>query len=255
MLDAHMHLDFIANAEEVAAEAGAAGVSLYACTVTPGGYASARDRFAAYANVEVGLGLHPWWVAGFDENATPDALNRFQACEGALQPDEALEAFLEHLTQAYLVGEVGLDFGNRHVATRASQIAAFERIARECGKTGGKVLTIHSVHAAREAIEILEDAGAFRTCACVFHWFTGPSDLLKRAVQAGAWFSVGLRMLNTGKGREYVKAIPADRLLLETDAPARRGQTCSFASLHDELLRVAEGIGRMPTVVPSPPRA
>ena len=62
MHDAHVHLDFMTNAEQVAASAAAAGVNLFANTVTPEGYAAASERFAAYDNVHLGCGLHPWWV-------------------------------------------------------------------------------------------------------------------------------------------------------------------------------------------------
>lgn len=220
MFDAHVHLDFMANGEEVAAAAEAAGVRLFASTVTPTGFVAARQRFARFGNVDVGLGLHPWWVES---------------------PDDAGE-LLKLLPETPFVSEVGLDFGKRHSGTRDAQTVAFTRIAEECATAGGKTLSVHAVHAAREAIDILEAAGTFETCTCIFHWFTGPSDQLKRAVNAGCMFSVGLRMLATGKGREYVKAIPADRLLTETDAPPEQGQPYAFAELHLALAQVAEGI-------------
>lgn len=220
MFDAHVHLDFMANGKEVAADARAADVRLFAGTVTPDGFLAARERFSEFDNVDVGLGLHPWWV----EN------------EGDV------EAFLELLGETRFVNEVGLDFGKRHEATRKVQVAVFRRIATACAAAGGKVLSVHSVHAAREAIDILEDAGTLDSCTCIFHWFTGPSDQLKRAIDAGCLFSVGPRMLATGKGREYVKAIPARQLLTETDSPPEQGQRYSFEELREELQRAQSGI-------------
>ena len=232
MLDAHVHLDFMANGEAVAARGARFGMSFYACTVTPNGYATARERFEEFENVTVGLGFHPWWVKGAGDNAG----------NGTLAPEpgseETLEKFISYLQNTRLVGEIGLDFGKRHASTRERQTAVFERIARECARQGGKILSIHSVHAAREAIDIMKDAGTFDTCTCIFHWYSGPSDQLKRAIDAGAFFSVGKRMLDTRKGREYVKAIPRDRLLCETDAPAEPGQTVSFSDLYAELTQV-----------------
>lgn len=223
MFDAHVHLDFMANGEEVAADARAAGMRLFAGTVTPAGFVAARERFGGFDNVDVGLGLHPWWVEGADDGG-------------------GVEAFLELLPETRFVNEVGLDFGKRHADTREAQVAAFRRIAAECAAAGGKVLSVHSVHAARETIDILESAGTLESCTCIFHWFTGPSDQLKRAIDAGCLFSVGPRMLATGKGREYVKAIPADRLLTETDAPPEQGMRYSFAELQEDLKRASEGI-------------
>lgn len=220
LTDAHVHLDFMANGEEVAAHAAQAGVRFLSATVTPEGFRKARERFAPFGNVAVGLGLHPWWV----ERAS-DA-----------------DALLELLGETDFVSEVGLDFGKRHAATRSDQLQAFTRIARACAEAGGKTLSIHAVHAARDVLDVLHDTGALSECTCVFHWFTGPSDQQKRAIEAGCLFSAGERMLATGKGREYVKAIPAGRLLLETDAPAQPGQSCSFAELQASLSRVADAI-------------
>ena len=227
MLDAHVHLDFMANGEEVASLGAHQGMSFYACTVTPSGYEAARERFGGFENVTVGLGLHPWWVGNASEQSGIE---------------ETLEAFVSLMKDARLIGEVGLDFGKRHAGTRDLQIGAFERIARECARQGDKLLSIHSVHAAREVIDILQDTGAFESCTCIFHWFTGPSDQLKRAIDAGAFFSVGARMLNTRKGREYVKAIPPDRVLCETDAPAEPEQTVHALDLHEELAHTASEI-------------
>lgn len=220
MYDAHVHLSFMTNGEEVAAAADAAGVRLFCATVTPADYVAARDRFLRSSNVDLGLGLHPWWVEA---------------------PQDA-DAVLELLPETRFVSEVGLDFGRRHEHTRDAQIAAFERIARACGLQGDKTISIHAVHAAGLALDILEDAGALASCTCIFHWFTGPSDQLKRAIQAGCRFSVGQRMLATGKGREYVKAIPANQLLLETDAPPEQGQRYSFEDLLASLRAVEDGI-------------
>ena len=62
LYDAHVHLDFMSNGEEIAAAAQAAGMRLFAGTVTPSGYRTARERFAGFSSVDLGLGLHPWWV-------------------------------------------------------------------------------------------------------------------------------------------------------------------------------------------------
>lgn len=208
------------NGEDVVREAALSGVRLLAATVTPSGFLSARERFGTFDNVLLGLGLHPWWV------------------EHASDADELVSL----LDETAFVSEVGLDFGKRHESTRDAQLQAFTRIARECAERGGKTLSIHAVHAARDVLDVLDETGALQSCTCIFHWFTGPSDQLKRAIDAGCLFSVGERMLATGKGREYVKAIPLTRLLLETDAPAQQGQACAFADLQSSLERVREDI-------------
>lgn len=220
MHDMHCHLGFMTNGEDVAAEAQAAGTLLFANTVTMDEYAQAREQFAPYDNVRVGLGAHPWWV---DDAFDADRFSGLAANER-------------------FIGEVGLDLGRRHEENRAAQLWTFTHIARTCAQQGGKVLSLHSVHAAAETLDILQAEGTLESCTCIFHWFTGPSDQLKRAVQAGCLFSVGPRMLATGKGREYVKAIPAKRLLLETDEPAEQGQPFSYEKLRARLEETAGAI-------------
>lgn len=217
MHDMHCHLAFMENGEEVAAEARAADMLLFANTVTMREYESARERFAAFDNVRVGLGTHPWWV---DDSFNVDRFERLAARER-------------------FIGEIGLDLGRRHEDNRQAQIDAFTLAAHICARQGNKVMSLHAVHASAEVLDILESAAALQTCTCVFHWFTGPSDVLKRAISAGCFFSVGPRMLATGKGREYVKAIPAKQLLLETDAPPQQGQRYPYAELRAELEETA----------------
>ena len=219
--DMHCHLDFMANGEEVARDAAAAGALLFATTVTPDGYVRARERFGAFGNVRVGVGLHPWWVRA--------------SAAGAAEADRVVE----FVAGEHFVGEIGLDFGKRYVETRKAQMAAFSQVAAACGAAGGKVLSIHSVRAAREVLDVLGGTGALESCTCIFHWYSGPSDQLKRAIDAGCLFSVNVRMLATGKGREYVKAIPARQLLLETDAPPGRDAPYSWELLRAELADAA----------------
>ena len=71
--------------------------------------------------------------------------------------------------------------------------------------------------------------------ACIIHWFSGTSDQLTRARRAGCYFSVNPRMLGSKRGRAYAQAIPADRLLLETDEPASAGAPWSAARVRKLL--------------------
>ncbi|MBO4352451.1 MAG: TatD family hydrolase [Eggerthellaceae bacterium] len=217
MHDAHVHLDFMANGEQVAADANAAGTLLFANTVSPDGFNVACARFGGFDNVRIGWGMHPWWV---DETSAQ-----------TVQPVPASIRY---------VGEVGLDFGRRHAETHAAQLEVFRTIACTCSEQGGKIISLHSVHAARETLDELEACGALESCTCLFHWFTGPSDQLKRAIDAGCYFSVGPRMVATAKGCEYVKAIPSKQLLLETDAPP--GQDVEYS--HAELCRELDVVSR-----------
>lgn len=153
--------------------------------------------------IKLAVGLHPWWVS-VDEDCLAEELRAFDAA----------------LSETHYVGEVGLDFSKRRIATRDAQLCAFRHIAGACAKAGGKVLSIHCVKAYDDALSILKSSGCLASCTCIFHWFSGSFPQLAQAVDAGCFFSVSARMLETKKGREYAKAIPLQKLLLETDAPA-----------------------------------
>lgn len=225
--DLHCHLDFADDPCALAAELDECGISCLSVTVTPEGYERARAQLAACANVRVGLGLHPWWVSA--GSCGTEQVERFEAL----------------LADAKFVGEVGLDFGVRHEATRTAQVVAFERIAAGCATQGGKVLSIHAVRAAGVVLDILERHGTTEGNACIFHWFSGTSDELQRAIKLGCFFSVGERMLATKRGRAYAQAIPLERLLLETDLPPEAGSADPCALMNtslDEALATLENL-------------
>lgn len=199
LFDMHCHVGFAGNTREVANQAATRGVHLLCATVTPREFVELQPVLDGCSNVRVGLGLHPWWAE--------------EACNQQ-------EQFDTYISQMRFIAEVGLDFGTRHAATSDIQVSCFTHIARCCATEQGKVLSLHAVHAADAVLDILEKTGCLSANTCIFHWFSGTSDQLQRALAAGCYFSVGTRMLATKRGRAYAQAIPLDRLLLETDAPS-----------------------------------
>lgn len=233
--DAHFHLGFVSNPVDFAVDAQRAGAPVFAASVTPSEYrdtkgvlycASESGKAKASttgkrtkrtlcwaaaplqpvgdsASIKLAVGLHPWWISADERHLAA-----------------VLRAFDVALPETQYVGEVGLDFSKRRTATRAAQLRAFRHIANACAKDGGKVLSIHCVKAYDDVLSILDSSGCFASCTCIFHWFSGSFQQLEQAVDAGCFFSVGARMLETKKGSEYAKAVPLRKLLLETDAPA-----------------------------------
>lgn len=284
--DAHFHLGFVLDPAGFAIEAQRAGSFIFAASVTPCEYwdtkralsctfnftqtnlGSANDdakealccafdssetkvkatigaaegalcQAAALSQqavdlpfVKLAVGLHPWWVS---------------ADECCLA--EELRAFDDALPETRYVGEAGLDFSKRRIATRDAQLCAFRHIAGACAKEGGKVLSVHCVKAYDDALSILKGSGCLASCTCIFHWFSGSFPQLTQAVDAGCSFSVGARMLETKKGREYAKAIPLQKLLLETDAPFAADperEHPSIAYSYDQMRRqLAETLQRL----------
>ena len=230
LFDAHCHLDFMSNMEEVARDAAADGLHVLATTVTPQGYLRAREALAGLPNVGVAVGAHPWWVA-----------------DGRLSTAD-VEAAARLAGTTRLVGEVGMDFSPKHVpeGSKDVQRAAFRRIC-EATAAGSDpahptVMSIHSVCSAAEVLDVLSTTGCLERCRCVFHWFSGSSDELHAAVVAGCWFSVNPMMLRTRRGREYARQVPLRRLLTETDLPPGEDVPFSAAQIEAALQECLAGI-------------
>ena len=267
--DMHCHLGFAPESAATAAAGADAGIRALACTVSPAEYEQLQPALAAVPTVATGLGAHPWWIA--DGRVDEAALARF--C--ALAPTTRF------------IGEIGLDFaGPRDTAeSRAVQTAALERILAACdsapsdgapaGPSSGdaaaltgaarpiaaatdttapstpsapKLISLHAVNATAAVLDRLEAAGTPARHRCLFHWFSGTSDDLGRALGLGCFFSVGPRMLASRRGREYARQIPLDRLLLETDMPAREDEPLPAAVWRADLGNALSGIAQLKAV-------
>ena len=217
--DMHCHLGFCEDAVQAARALAAAGVGAFSNTVTPAEFAEQQAVLADAVNVRVGAGLHPWWVGEYDVAANWDRLYSLVA-------------------RNRFIGEVGLDLSPRRADTREAQLDALACVAHACARTGRKVLSVHAVRAVDQVLDVLEHASVFGGLtgnACLIHWWSGTSDQLTRARRVGCYVSVTPRMLDSKRGRAYAQAIPADRLLLETDEPASEGAPWSAARVRGSL--------------------
>lgn len=242
LYDMHCHLDF---AFDGPAAARRLGPDEGACTATldPERWRLAVSSFMGCDRARVALGLHPWRAADADFEEQAASFEAF-ACECAF------------------IGEIGLDFSARRLESAARQREGFSRAVRACMRGDASfahgIVSIHAVRACDEVVAAFAAAGACegadeRTPASaagrrlVIHSFNGTSDELHRAVRAGFYFSVGPRMLATKRGRAYVRAIPVDRLLLESDMPSHAGGDFSWEAWHAvadaSLATIAESRG------------
>lgn len=216
LLDTHCHPDFIQDPAERADLVRALaddGLRLVAQTMTPTGFGELEAwleeaDLPAAARPLPALGLHPWMLR--PETAEADV-------------DDLLAA----LPRARCLGEIGLDFTPQRLeqAGEALQTRVLRRIlvaARDDGRP--LVLSIHAVQSVTAVLDLLEECGIPDSDVVpVVHWFSGTSDELTRLVRLGGAISVHPRMLEVKRGRAYVRQVPADRLLLETDRPGGSG--------------------------------
>ena len=227
IFDMHSHLAFWKDAAAGAARLDELGVGALCATVTPGEYDLARAELAGTANVRVGVGLHPWWL-----------------CDGRV--DEAgVAQVLEAAASCRYVAEVGLDFAHGRDAQAAHQLEVLDQLLDACAD-GGHVLSMHAVASADALLDLLERHGTCARNSVIIHWFSGSGEELVRARRLGCYFSVNAFGLGTRRGRAYVRQIPAERLLLETDLPGEGAHASTWGPdrlvtrLRETLAQVCE---------------
>ncbi|WP_454719116.1 Qat anti-phage system TatD family nuclease QatD [Caulobacter segnis] len=196
MIDLHCHLDLYPDPKAVVARCKEMGIYVLSVTTTPSAFEGTRALAKGAARIRTGLGLHP---------------------QLARERRSELPLFETLLSRTMYVGEIGLDGAPECKPFWDDQLAVFEGALAACQAAGGRVMSLHSRRAATQVLDALERFPGAGTP--VFHWFSGSSKELQRAVAAGCWFSVGPAMLSSAKGRALASAMPRDRVLTETDGP------------------------------------
>lgn len=196
MIDFHCHLDLYSDPEREVREADAARIYVLSVTTTPRAWVRTAQLAKGHKRIRTSLGLHP---------------------QLAHERSNELPLFEELLPRSRYVGEVGLDGGPGYGKHAAIQSKVFNTVLRLSALSGGRIMSIHSRRAVDEILDRLAttpDAGT-----PILHWFSGTATQLRRAADIGCWFSVGPAMLRGAKGRLLAKAMPANRILTETDGP------------------------------------
>ncbi|MFN2594309.1 MAG: TatD family hydrolase [Actinomycetota bacterium] len=115
------------------------------------------------------------------------------------------------------IGESGLDFYRDHAAPEAQAVAFEAHI--DLAVASGKTLIIHTRSSMDAALETLERHDVVpRT---IFHCWSGDVNQLRRALELGAYvsFAGNVSFKSAEDLREAARAVPMDRLLIETDSP------------------------------------
>ena len=126
---------------------------------------------------------------------------------------------LHRSPEVVAVGECGLDY-HRDFSPRPAQRSAFER-QLQIAADNGKPLFLHQRDAHEDFMAILKPFDG-RIGPVVVHCFTGTREELHACLDAGYHIGITGWLCDERRGlhlREIVRDIPADRLLVETDAP------------------------------------
>ena len=236
MIDSHCHLAdeaFAGDLDSVVERAQGAGVAGALCILAAGdekeSVAAARVR-AAWPDVRFAVGVHPHNAGHF-----------------AGQPGGAVDAVRRGLAteQGRAIGEIGLDY-HYDFSPRDVQREVFEAQVTLAVETGLPVI-IHTREATDDTFDVLRSVGQGLVRG-VFHCFTGDSAMARRALDIGFFISLAgiVTFPRAGELREVARIVPADRLLIETDAPylaptPHRGKRNEPAF----VVRVAEVVGEV----------
>jgi TatD DNase family protein len=116
------------------------------------------------------------------------------------------------------IGETGLDFHYLHSPADAQERALRRHLELACALD--RPVMIHCRNAERRLCEIVRETG-LPPAGGMIHCFTGDADAAQEFVELGFYvsFSGILTFKKAEELRAAAKAVPEDRLLIETDAP------------------------------------
>lgn len=205
LIDSHCHLDYYREPEvpEILARAATAGVSeIVTIGTTMAQAATVLKLVETIPNVWGCVGVHP-----------------HHAAEAEIPQPATLAGIAEH-PKVIGIGESGLDYFYDR-APREIQRANFRAHIR-AARLAELPLVIHARDADEDIARILreewESGGEFRL---LLHCFSSSRELAQTAIDMGGYvsFSGILTFPKSNELREIARDLPAERILVETDAP------------------------------------
>jgi TatD DNase family protein len=237
LIDSHCHLNYEGLAErqgEVLGNARARGVSGFLNISTRQREWAEIIRLAEQEpDVWASVGVHP-----HEADAHPD-LGAAALVEASSHP------------RVIAIGECGLDY----FYDKSDRDAQRERFQAhiDAARETGLPLVIHTREAEADTAEILSSAVREGGVTGVLHCFTGSAELARKGLDLGFYVSLSgiVTFKNAQDLQETAKWLPADQMLVETDAPflapvPYRGQKCEPAFVADTAAFVAELRGEDP---------
>ena len=162
--------------------------------------------------------------------------------------DKELHFIEDNIQRASAVGEIGLDY-KKDVVKMAGKEMQKEvlRSVLELAQKYDKPVSVHSRYAWRDCFVMVRDSGVKKA---VFHWYTGPSNVLEDILSKGYFVSATLAAEYYYEHKRAIRATPLEQLLLETDSPVvYRGHVSEPADVLRSLHAVAECKAVDPAIV------
>ncbi len=146
------------------------------------------------------VGVHPWTVSEIE--------NYREEIDSVLR-------ILNDNPGIKCIGEVGLD--KKFVPADAyGRLLESFKIFVSYASERNMVLNIHAAGAWREAFEVVNNSGVDKA---IFHWYTGPLDLLKDLCSAGYYITINPAVKIQNKHRIVAENVDLKCMLVESDGP------------------------------------
>lgn len=211
LIDTHCHLTYdqlAPQVDDVIARAAAAGVArMITVATTVADAHRAVELMRDRPMISLAAGVHPHEAGKVTQEEFGALRDLHTGCWDGVD-SRRLAA----------VGETGLDF-HYDFAPRDVQERVFRaQLALACDV--GQPVVIHARESEREVCDILDEYPQLRD-RVVFHCYSQGAELARRIFDAGWWISfTGVVTFSNAEAiREAARIAPADRFMVETDAP------------------------------------
>jgi TatD DNase family protein len=238
LIDTHCHLDverFDADREAVLSRAWASGVKgLVIPAIGPTSWRSLLEYPKKDPRIQVALGIHPQLLP---ELAEPEDVTDLGILKERLSEGGAVA-----------VGECGLDGPSTSGAPMARQLDIL-KAHFELAVAFDLPVLVHCLRA-HEALQNFLKTHEIPRRGILLHSYSGSHELVKFYAKHRCWFSFAgpITFENARRPVEALRAIPRERLMVETDAPDQtphpvRGQRCEPSQLHYIVKAMATHLG------------
>ena len=201
--DTHAHLDHVENLETALKDADQVGVVGIICV--------SMDVASSQKNLEIkrkfkspkiylAMGMHP------SEAKLSDL-------------DNLKKLIIENKNELTAVGEIGLDFSYKWV--RKDQVKRNEQrqVFAELLKMAVELDLPAIIHSRGMEQECLDTAKKLGVKKGIFHWYSGPVDVLKKIMDEGYFVSTSPSVAYSPPSREAMTHAAIEQTLIETDSP------------------------------------
>ncbi|EKE02698.1 MAG: YabD [uncultured bacterium] len=204
LIDTHAHMDFDSyqdDLDQVLENARLVGIEKI---IIPGVTIKDTSRIIElldkYDNLSGAVAQHPSDVKDWTENSYVE-----------------LKKYAQH-PKIVAIGETGLDYywDKTHIDMQQQVFKEHIRLAKELKLP----LIVHNRDAHADTLEILKETNA-EEVGGVMHCFSGSAEFALECIKAGFYIAIGgpVTFKNAKKPKEVAKAVPLEKLLLETDSP------------------------------------